>query len=204
MMKRIHFLAGLTLTVFIGLHLLNHLLSVFGADFHISFMNKLRLAYRNPLIEIILLLAVCTQIFTGVRLFSTKRETATHFFEHLQNWTGLYLALFLMIHISAVLVGRYFLHLDTNFYFGVAGLNTFPLNLFFIPYYGLAILSFFAHISAIHYLKMKSPILGLSIKKQSVLILMFGFIFTLVTFYGLTDKFKGATIPTEYQLLPEN
>lgn len=204
MMKRIHFLAGLTLTVFIGFHLLNHVLSIFGPDYHISFMNKLRLVYRNPIVEIILLLAVSTQIFTGLRLFSAKRRTATHFFEQLQNWTGLYLALFLIIHIGAVFVGRYFLSLDTNFYFGVAGLNAFPLNLFFIPYYGLAILSFFGHISAIHYLKMKSPILGLSIKKQSMLILMFGLIFTLVTFYGLTDKFKGVTVPTEYQLLPEN
>ena len=204
MMKRIHFLAGLTLTVFIGFHLLNHVLSIFGADFHISFMNKLRLVYRNPFLEIILLLTVSIQIFTGLRLFSAKRKKTIHFFEQLQNWTGLYLALFLMIHIGAVFVGRYILSLDTNFYFGVAGLNAFPLNLFFIPYYGLAVLSFFGHISAIHYLKMKSPVLGLSIKKQSILIFIIGLIFTLVTFYGLTDKFRGVTIPTEYQILPGN
>jgi hypothetical protein len=40
------------------------------------------------------------------------------------------MALFLIIHVSAVLTGRFILHLDTNFYFGVAGINNFPFSLF--------------------------------------------------------------------------
>ena len=91
--------------------------------------------------------------------------------------------------------------LDTNFYFGVAGLNTFPLNLFFIPYYGLAIISFFGHISAVHSIKMKTKILGLEPIKQSYGILTIGIIITLIILYGLTNGFNGVEIPKEYYRL---
>jgi hypothetical protein len=93
------------------------------------------------------------------------------------------------------------LHLDTNFYFGVAGLNSFPTNLFFIPYYGLAIISFFGHIASIHSKKMKKSFLGLSPNRQATLILIFALILTLTIFYGLTNHFNGVTIPKEYNIL---
>jgi len=118
-------------------------------------MNDLRVVYRNIIAETILLFAVVIQFFSGIKLFLTKRKTVTNFYDKLQIWTGLYIAFFLLIHLSAVLSGKLILNLDTNFYFGVAGLNIFPLNLFFIPYYGLAIISFFGHISAVHKKKRK-------------------------------------------------
>jgi hypothetical protein len=199
--KKIHFISGLTIAVFVGLHLFNHFMSIWGAEKHIAVMDILRLFYRNIFIEIILLLAVLTQIITGIKLFISKRKTAITFFDKLQIWSGLYIAIFFVIHVSVVFLGRIFLHLDTNFYFGVAGLNTFPLNLFFIPYYGLAIISFFGHLSAIHNSKMKQPVLGLTPKTQSILILVFGLMLTLAIFYGLTNHFKGVTVPVEYNIL---
>ena len=199
--KKIHYLSGLTITLFIGLHLYNHTVSIFGAERHIEVMNTLRLFYRNILVETILLTAVFVQIISGGKLFKTNRKIATTPFEKLHIWTGLYLAIFFIIHLSAVLGGRLFLHLDTNFYFGVAGLNSFPFNLFFIPYYGLAIFSFFGHIASIHSKKRKQPIFGLSPNRQSIAILIFGLIMTIVIFYGLTNHFKGVTIPKEYEVL---
>ncbi|MFT3678818.1 MAG: hypothetical protein QM791_01010 [Ferruginibacter sp.] len=130
-----------------------------------------------------------------------NRRTAVTAFDKLHIWTGFYLAIFLVIHLAAVLGGRYFLHLDTNFYFGVAGLNSFPYSLFFIPYYGLAIFSFFGHIAAVHQKKMRSNILRLSPAQQSMIIILFGFVFTLIMFYGLTNHFKGVRIPKEYNIL---
>ena len=200
-LKKIHYISGLIVTVFVGLHLLNHSSSIFGADRHIEVMNTLRLFYRNIFIETILLLAVLVQIISGLKLFKTNRKTATTQFDKLHIWTGLYLAIFFIIHLSAVLSGRFFLHLDTNFYFGVAGLNSFPYNLFFIPYYALAILSFMGHIASIHSKKMKHTIFGLSPNKQSITILSFGLILTIVIFYGLTNQFNGVTIPKEYEVL---
>jgi hypothetical protein len=111
------------------------------------------------------------------------------------------LALFFVVHVGSVLAGRLLLNLDTNFYYGTAGLNTFPFNLFFIPYYGLATLSFFGHAAAIHHQKMQHSFLGWTPKKQAKAILILGFLVTVVMFFGLTNHFRGVNIPAEYNVL---
>jgi hypothetical protein len=164
-------------------------------------MKTLRLFYRNIFVVTILLSAVITQIISGITLFKRNRKIAATNFERLHIWTGFYLAIFLIIHVSSVFLGRYILHLDINFYFGVAGLNSFPTNQFFIPYYGLAIISFFGHIVSIHSKKMKNQIFNLSPNKQATVIFIFGIILTVIIFYGLTNQFNGVTIPKKYNIL---
>ena len=200
-MKRLHYFSGIIILIFVGFHLLNHVYSIFGINAHIQLMKDFRVVYRNIIIESVLLAAVAIQIFSGTKLFLKKRKTAAGFFEKLQIRTGLYLAFFLIFHVGVVLFGRYYLKLDTNLYFGVAGLNTFPYNLFFIPYYALAIISFFGHISAVHSKKMKTKILEIGPIKQSFAILFFGVILTVVIFYGLTNGFSGIEIPRAYDVL---
>ncbi len=200
-MKRVHLISGLIISLFTGLHLFNHMGSVFGAENHIELMDKLRLVYRNFIVETILLAAVLSQIVSGINLFFFKKNLVKGFYEKLQIWTGLYLAFFFLMHVGAVLIGRYFLELDTNFYFGAAGLNTFPLNLFFIPYYGLAILSFFGHIAAIHFQKKKNALFGLTVENQSRFILVIGIIVTIIIFYGLTNGFTTVEIPEAYKII---
>ncbi len=200
-MRRIHYISGLILTGFIGLHLFNHFCSLWGADAHIEVMEALRPIYRNPVSETLLLGCVLLQIITGIRLVVKRCYNTNIFFERLQVWTGLYLAFFLLIHVSAVLVGRLVLQLDTNFYFGVAGLNSFPHCLFFVPYYGLAIMSFFGHIASIHHKKMMCSIMGITPYQQSVSILVLGACLTAVIFYGLTNQFDGVEIPSAYLVL---
>ncbi|MBB5283922.1 hypothetical protein HNQ92_002065 [Rhabdobacter roseus] len=200
-LKKIHYISGLAITIFVGLHLFNHCFSIIGAGKHIEIMIILRHFYRNICVETILFLTISIQIYSGFTLFKVNRKSAKTFFEKMHIWTGFYLALFFIIHLSAVLVGRLLLNLDTNFYFGVAGLNSFPLNMFFIPYYGLAIFSFFGHIAAIHNKKRKAGFLNLTPKQQSKAILIFGLILTIVLFYGLTNRFKGVKIPIEYEVL---
>lgn len=199
--KQVHYFSGITITLFIIIHLLNHSYTVFGIDDSLTLMEKLRFIYRNLFVEIILIIAIIIQIYTGIKLFIINRKVAKTCFEKLQIWSGLYLAIFFIIHLSAIFGGRYIMHLDTNFYFGAAGLNIFPLYLFFIPYYALAILSFFGHIAAIHSKKMKKSILGLSPRSQSKLIIAFGLILIVFIFYGQTNKFKGVAIPSEYDYL---
>jgi len=199
--KKLHYFSGLFLVTFIGLHLFNHFYSVFGEDKHIEMMNTLRHLYRNPLFEIPLLIAVGVQMVSGFRLVRINRKVVLSNLDRLQIWTGLYLALFLIIHVTAVMVGRFILHLDTNFYFGVAGLNSFPFSLFFIPYYSLAILSVFGHVAAIHGRKMKLTVVSISPQVQAILILIVGFVVTVSVFYGLTNHFKGVDIPVEYGVL---
>ncbi len=200
-MRKIHYYSGLIISIFIGLHLFNHFCSIFGADAHIKMMNILRIFYRNVFIETILLMAVFVQIISGITLFRSNHQFANSYFDKLHLWTGLYLALFFMIHVSAVLGGRFLLHLDTNFYFGVAGVNTFPFNLFFIPYYGLAVMSFFGHIACIHQKKMKKNIFSRTPREQSITILVVGALWTILLFYGLTNRFEGVMIPQAYDVL---
>lgn len=200
-LKRLHYLSGLTITVFVGLHLFNHFCSIFGAGTHIEVMDALRPVYRNVVVETVLLMAVVIQVISGLKLFAVGRKTAVSAFDKLQIRTGLYLAFFLIFHVSAVLTGRYYLHLDTNFYFGVAGLNAFPAALFFVPYYALAIVSFFGHVAAIHHKKMKYNIVGLTPGQQAKGIVISGIILTLLIFYGLTDHFQGVEIPAAYHVL---
>lgn len=164
-------------------------------------MNTFRLFYRNIFIETILLAAVIVQIISGLKLLKTNRKIANTNFEKLHIWTGLYLAIFFVIHLSAIFAGRYFLHLDTNFYFGVAGLNSFPINLFFIPYYGLAIISFFGHIASIHSKKIKKQIFNLTPNMKATVILVFGILLTVIIFYGLTNHFQGVQLPKEYNII---
>lgn len=199
-MKRIHFISGIIISFFIVLHLFNHLFSLFGEQRHIEIMTMLRNFYRNIFIETILLFSIVTQIYTGIKQFNTKRRIAKTFFEKMQIWSGVYLAIFFIIHLSAIFAGRFILKVDTNFYFGAAGLNLFPFNLFFIPYYGIAILSFFGHIASIHSERMKMNILKLSPSSQAKAILFLGICIMLLLFYGLTNGFKGINIPKEYIL----
>ncbi|MBL7768734.1 MAG: hypothetical protein JNK20_07160 [Flavipsychrobacter sp.] len=199
--RHVHFFSGIVLALFIGIHLFNHFTSIFGIQRHLELMDSLRKIYRHPFIEIVLLVAVVVQILSGLRLIRRNSSRNANFFDKLHIYSGLYLAVFLVIHVSAVLVGRFYLKLDTNFYFGAAGINSFPVNLFFIPYYALAVLSFFGHLAAVHSKKMNQPVLMLNPVQQAWGILLLGAVLTLILFYGLTNQFSGIELPEEYRIL---
>jgi len=121
------------------------------------------------------------------RNLSKSDSEKKSFAEKYQILSGLYLAFFLLIHVSAVLSGRFVFGLDTNLYFGAAGLNIFPLYLFFVPYYLLSIISIFTHIACIHFRKTDSA-LGAKI------IFIIGVFMAIAIVYGMT----GLKIPPEY------
>lgn len=200
-LKNIHYLSGLCISCFIGFHLFNHIVALQGIERHINTMKAFRVVYRNPFIETILLTTVVVQVVSGIRLFLFRRKLVVELYDKLHLWTGFYMAFFLLVHIGAVLAGRLILKLDTNFYFGVAGLNSFPFNLFFVPYYTLAIFAFFGHIAAIHYKKMKRNLLWLSPKKQANTILLAGVCICILILNGLTDHFRGVAIPSAYRVI---
>jgi len=65
-------------------------------------MATLRVLYRNLLAESVLLFAIVVQIYSGLNMFGAKRQTAKTFFEKLSLITGLYPAMFFVIHLGAV------------------------------------------------------------------------------------------------------
>jgi hypothetical protein len=199
--RNLHYLSGIVIAIFTGFHLFNHLCSLKGTGFHQHVMNNFRVVYRNVFAESLLLVCVVIQIISGLKLIRTFKSSATGFWEKVRGWSGMYLAVFLVFHVSAVLGGRYLLKLDTDFYFGAAGLNTFPFLLFFIPYYTLAILSFFGHLASVHASKMQTEILGLAPVRQAAIIMLAGGIVTILIFAGFTDNFSGISIPETYNVM---
>ncbi|MBS1614113.1 MAG: hypothetical protein JST49_14935, partial [Bacteroidetes bacterium] len=101
LMRKLHYASGITLSLFIAIHLFNHLTALWGPDMHIQFMDMLRMLYRNVLVEGILLLCVLLQVGTGLRLALTKQ--AASIAEKVQIYSGFYLSFFLIVHVSAVL-----------------------------------------------------------------------------------------------------
>lgn len=195
-MKKVHYYSGLFITVFITFHLFNHAFAIVSLEKHLAVMTIFRTVYRNIIVESILLLAVCLQIFSGIKLVMSARKTAITTFDKLHIYSGLYLAMFLLVHVSAVLAARVIFHLDSNSYFGAAALNHYPEVLFFVPYYFFAVLAFFIHVACIHFKKTAS-------KSQSYVIIAFGCIGALFLIHALTNHFHGFTIPEEYKKMLE-
>lgn len=199
--RQVHYLSGLVLATFVGVHLTNHLLAGVSPAAHIAFMTATRMVYRHPIVETALLATVILQIVTGVGLVRSAVRQNANAWRRLHVGSGLYLALFLVIHVSAVIAARLLWDLDTNFYFGAAGLNHYPHQLFFVPYYTLAILAFFAHVAAVHRLNMSRNLATVTPLRQAQFILVVGTVVAFGVLYGMTNHFRGFTIPTKYLLL---
>jgi len=195
-MKKIHYFSGSFITVFIAFHLLNHAFAIISLEKHLAVMEIFRVVYRNIIVESLLLLAVCLQIYSGIKLVLIARKIAITIFDKLHIYSGLYLAFFLLIHVSAVLSARTIFNIDSNSYFGAAALNHYPEVFFFVPYYFCAVVAFFVHVACIHFKKTAS-------KPQTYFIIVFGCISALFLLYALTNHFHGYVIPEEYNKMLE-
>jgi len=137
-----------------------------------------RKIYRQPIIESLIGVAVLIQIISGFVLALSQWNKSPDVFKCIQIISGLYLAVFMIIHVAAVINGRYKLHVDTNLYYGAGVMNKWPHKLIFIPYYSFALLSFFFHIACIHKEKMSQYISATSAETQCLLIMFVGVIIT--------------------------
>lgn len=186
MIKAIHYYSGITIALFIGVHLLNHLLILHSADLHIRFMQKARKVYRHPIAEGLLLTAVLVQILSGLFLVTRKWAKAEDWFDRAQLVSGIYLSLFLANHLRAVMTGRHKLHMDTNLYYGAGVMNVWPQKLFFIPYYALAILSVSVHVACVHRIKMAAFVPKAAAEQQAIGIMLLGCLATLLIIFKMS------------------
>lgn len=150
-LRALHRASAWVIVVFAALHVGNHLAAVRSVDTHVVVMQALRAVYRQPVIESLLLGSVLVQIVSGTGLVVRGWRTRVGRVAWLQALAGLYLLFFLVVHVSAVLVGRGVFGLDTNFYFAAAGFHVSPYAWFFAPYYTLAVLALFAHLGCAWY-----------------------------------------------------
>jgi succinate dehydrogenase hydrophobic anchor subunit len=141
-----HRTTAIIVVIFVVAHLSNHLAALTSVDAHRRLMDQLRLVYRQPVIEVLLLVCVSLQAATGLRLVWRNWRARSGVIEWVQAASGAYMALFLLIHVAAVLMGRAVYGLDTNFHYAAAGLHVSPFQYFFAPYYFFAVAALFAHL----------------------------------------------------------
>jgi succinate dehydrogenase/fumarate reductase cytochrome b subunit/uncharacterized MAPEG superfamily protein len=141
-----HASSAAAISLFIALHILNHLGGLLGGNVHVAIMKVLRMGYRHPLVEPVLLAAVAFQVASGAGLLRHKLRRASSWYETLQTSTGAYLMVFLMSHVSAVLRARLLRHRDTNWSWLAGGeLLSDPWSARLVPYYFLALIAFAVH-----------------------------------------------------------
>jgi len=197
-LRKLHGLSALLIAAYACLHIANHLVGLSGVSAHIAFMHTARFVYRAPVVEVLLLLCVAFQVFSGLSLVVRGWKQRHGFIPWLQALAGAYLAYFLLIHVSAVLFGRTVLHLDTNFYYAAAGFHVPPFQFFFAPYYFLAVFALFTHLGCAAYwqLQARSPlarILAVALPAGA------GLVVSLLIVFSLAGVLYPVDIPPEYK-----
>lgn len=140
-MRRTHRALAVFLGLFVALHLGNHLTGLAGQEIHGAVQTWLQAIYRHRLVEPLLLGAVALQVVLGLLLVARRRDWT------LQTISGSYLAVFLLVHLGAVLGARA-KGIETDLAFAAAGLHApAPWPAVFAAYYGFAILAVFSHLS---------------------------------------------------------
>jgi len=189
-----HRLLAAGLALFILTHFAVHLTAIGGLDMHIAVLSKIQPAYRNWIIEPILMLAILLQVVIGGKLVWRRwKSPYKGFWGWAQILSGAYLGFFLLAHSSAMLFARHIAGLETNFYYAAAPLNIAPLQFLFAPYYTLGIVSVFAHLGAALYFgrPKKNPFLSWAVIGFGVTIAL-----TIVATFG--GAFFDIQIPRDY------
>lgn len=149
LLDRIHRGSALLLLAFGVMHVANHLVALESLQAHVNLQNMLRTVYRQPVVEVLIVVAALSQIWTGALLVSSVRLQRSTRLRNLQVLAGSFLGMFFLSHLTGVFIsGRLVQGVDTTFAWATGG----PHGLFtnvrspqFVPYYLLAVLAFFLH-----------------------------------------------------------
>lgn len=105
--------ACLIIALFIAPHLSNHVTGLWSGATHIALMKVLRNIYRNKVVEPVLFGLIAFQILSGLTLVGNRIGRRDTVFGTLQTLTGVYVAVFFLGHVTAVLAARH-AGTDTN------------------------------------------------------------------------------------------
>src|SRR3989344_2155306 len=104
-----------------------------------------------------------------------------------------HLALFLLIHVTAVLAGR-FQGVDTNLQFAAAGMHTPPWQWFFGPYYFFAVFALGTHVGCALYWNLPEPLRA----RALVGAMLAGWMLAVCLVVLLAGGFHALEIPARY------
>jgi hypothetical protein len=150
-LRSYHFVSAIVLGLFVTLHLANHLVALAGQREHVAFMKAVRPLYRNAIVEPAVLVLFASQIISGLTMVVRGWRSRRGLVAWLQAGSGFYLAVFVVLHLLAVLSGREMLGLDTDFRFAAAGFHVPGWPWYFWPYYTLAVAAMFTHVGCAVY-----------------------------------------------------
>lgn len=199
MLHKLHRVSAVVIGAFVFFHLINHSLIFPGAQAHIDLMETLRTVYRGIVLESVLLFCILFQAVSGVRFVWQRRGQRVGFIEKAQAISGLYLAFFLLNHVAAVMFGRYYAELDTNIYYGIAGFHVTLFQWFFVPYYFLAVVAIFFHLSAAFYWLSREKFTELTRTRSAYAIMLAGILLSTSLTMGFAGMFGEINIPAEYR-----
>jgi len=141
--------AAVLAVLFLAFHFSNHLVGLAGPEAHMAVLNVLRVAYRSPLVEPLLIGVFAFLIVTGARLawrWSARPMDAARI---LQVAGGVFLVWAVISHVNAVLyLARVHFGIDTDWAFATgapAGMLLDPWNIRLLPYYLGAVFFVVAH-----------------------------------------------------------
>lgn len=161
-------------------------------------MEAARKLYRQPAVELLLLLCVAFQVASGLWFLIRGWKKRHGRVAWLQAISGALLAFFLLVHVGAVLYGRVSLNLDTNFYFAAAGFHVSPNQYFFGPYYFLAVLALFTHLGCAAYWRLQSS--SPRVRVISIALPMIvGSAVSLLLVLSLAGKLQPVEVPAKYK-----
>ena len=150
-LKIFHGIAALTvLMTFVIAHHANHVLALWTPELHGRVMKTLEVFYRQELVEPLLIVVMILLIATGLSMAWRYTAASQDGFRTLQTLTGIYLAVFITSHLTAVFVmARWLEHIRTDWAFASGapiGLIKDPWNVRLIPHYAIGVWAVVTHV----------------------------------------------------------
>ncbi|MEM7099461.1 MAG: hypothetical protein AAF541_14450 [Pseudomonadota bacterium] len=142
-LKKLQAWSGIVFFVFVVLHLINTWLGALGPEVYNGVQQLLRVIYQFPPIEALVLAAGLVHIIVGlVRIkIEPKRELTLR--ARMHRYAGLFLALVIAGHVTAVRGPSMFLDIYPGFHGLAFSVDAVPM--YFFPYYFLLAVAGFYH-----------------------------------------------------------
>lgn len=118
MTRRIHhiqYISAIVLLTFVSLPLTGFLIEVLIGSSSINIIKTVEDAGINRAFEAILFLTVIAHAYTALHLSHEWSREKMASWQWIRLFSGLYLAIFLFIHVGAVICARFVLGIETGF-----------------------------------------------------------------------------------------
>ncbi|GHA16081.1 hypothetical protein GCM10007989_08870 [Devosia pacifica] len=192
-LRGIHATLGIIVGSFVLVHLLNQAVAAFGEQPYDQILQALRLVYRQPIVELLLVTAVLVQVALGLLMVRRAASRANDRVHWLQLLAAGYMALFISAHLIAILLARTVFGVDTGLSFATLGYQTLPGALAMSLIHFLAIMAFFVHVACALYWRGYDYDRERAEKRFSAII-AFGCIMALAAAFGLWRTAEIATL----------